>query len=197
MDQKKNRSTVGKDSIALAAPEQTDIRGNMVKSDTSAQTIEKDPEPNNRNIKSDIVKKEPEPNNTNIKSDIVEKEPEPNNTNIKSDVAKKETVIISVVTTPPIANQKLKNENWSKKEIKPTKSLDLEDQRRDVEYILNLTKPLCTNNKEKNLLNDEELTKDMVIKFVKPHDLSLFYIYTKFNQCLYKPKFNQLKREFN
>jgi len=181
MDQKNSRSAVGKDSIALAAPEQTDIPGNIVKSGTSAQTIEADPEPNNSSIKSDVVKKEPEPNNSNI----------------KSDVAKKETVIISLVSTPPIANQKLKYENWSKKEIKPTKSLDLEDQRRDVEYILNLSKPLCTNDKEKNILNDPDLTKDMVIRFVKVHDLSLLYIYTKFDQCLYPPKFNQLKREFN
>lgn len=142
INQKKSQSEVGKNSIALSAPEQRDISSNMVKSDTSEQIIEKDPESNNSNIKSGIVKEE--------------------------------TVIISVVTTAPLANPKLKNENWFKKEIKPTKSLDLEDQRRDVEHILNLTKPLCTNNKEKNILSDPEMTKDMVIRFVKTHDLSLF-----------------------
>jgi len=185
MDQKKSQLAVGKDSIALAAPEQTDITGNMVKSGTSAQTIEKDPEPKNSKTKKDVVKKEPEPNNNNIKSEVAKKELEPNNSNIKSGVVKKETVIISVVSTIPIGKPKLKNENWSKKEIKPTKSLDLEDQRRDVEHILNLTKPLCTNNKEKNVLNDAELTKDMVIRFVKTHNLSFLYIYIKLNQCIH------------
>lgn len=150
INQKKSQSAVGKDSIALSAPEQTDILSNMVKSDASEQIIEKDPESNNSNIKSGVVKEE--------------------------------TVIISMVTTAPIANPKLKYENWSKKEIKPTKSLDLEDQRRDIEHILNLTKPLCTNNKEKNILSDPEMTKDMVIRFVKTHNLSLFYIHTTFKQ---------------
>ncbi|XP_029348698.1 DDB1- and CUL4-associated factor 8-like [Acyrthosiphon pisum] len=169
-----NNSNIKSDIVKKESePNNSNIKSDILKkepelnnSNIKSDIVKKEPEPNSSNIKSDIVKKEPEPDNSNIKSDIVKKEPEPNNSNIKSDVAKKETVIISVVSTPPIAIQKLKNENWSKKEIKPTKSLDLEHQRRDVEYILNLTKPLCTNNKEKNILNDAELTKDMVINSI-------------------------------
>jgi len=167
-----NQSLEEKDSIALTASEQTDIPGNIVKSSTSAQTIEKKPELNNSNIKSDVMKKEPEPNNSNIKNDVVKKEPEPNNDNIKNDEVKKESVIISVVTTVPKTNSILKTENLSKNYIKPTKSLDLEDQHKDVEYFLNLTKSINTNNKEKIIPNDAELTKDMVIRFVKNYVLS-------------------------
>jgi len=151
MDHKESQPMEGKDSIALAALEQTDIPDNIMKSGTSAQTIEKEPELNNSNIKSDVVKKETEPNNSNIKNDVVKKEP----------------VIISVVTTAPKTNSILKNENLSKNYIKPTKSLDLEDQCKDVEHILNLTKPISTNNKEKIIPNDVDLTKEMVIRFVK------------------------------
>jgi len=134
--------------------------------------------PEQIDISSNIVK-------LDTSEQIIEKDPESNNSNIKSGDVKEETVIVSMVTTAPKVNPKLKNKNWSKKEIKPTKSFDLEDQRRDVEHILNLTKPLCTNNKEKNILSDPELTKDMVIRFVKTHDLSLFYIYTTFNHRPY------------
>lgn len=108
-----------------------------------------------------------------------QKEPEQllsNKSNIDSDVAKKEDVIISVVTTVPIPNPTVTNEIRSKKDIKSTKSLDLEDQRKDMEHILNITKPLCSNNKEKNILNDPELTKNIVMRFVSDCDLSLLYL---------------------
>lgn len=160
MDHKESQHMEGKDSIVLAASEQTDIPDNMVKSGTSlAQSIEKEPELNNSNIKSDVVKKETEPNNSNINNDVVEKEP----------------VIISVVTTAPKTNSILKNENFSKNYIKPTESLDLGDQPKDVEHFLNLTKPLSTNNKEKIIPNDAELTKDMVIRFVKIMFIIILY----------------------
>lgn len=144
-------------------------------SDIKSDVVKKEQEPNSSNFKSDVVEKEQEPKSNNIKSDVVKKEQEPSSSNIKSDVAKKETVIISVVTTAPVANPILKHERRPKKHIKPTKSLDLEDQRKDVEHILNQTKSVYTTNTEINILNDAKLTKDMVIKFVKNYVLSSFY----------------------
>ncbi|XP_060845659.1 uncharacterized protein LOC132925268 isoform X1 [Rhopalosiphum padi] len=147
MDQKEIQSMEGNDDSALVTPEKTDMPGNMVKSSTSAQTMQKEPEPL------------------------------PNKSNINSDTVKKEDVIISVVTTTTIANPIVINATRPKKDIIPTKSLDLEDQCKDAEHILNFTKPLYSNNKEKNILNDSELTKNLVIRFVRNCDsLSLLYL---------------------
>jgi len=147
MDQKEIQSMEGNDDSALVTPEKTDMPGNMVKSSTSAQTMQKEPEPL------------------------------PNKSNINSDTVKKEDVIISVVTTTTIANPIVINATRPKKDIIPTKSLDLEDQCKDAEHILNFTKPLYLNNKEKNILNDSELTKNLVIRFVRNCDsLSLLYL---------------------
>ncbi|XP_026820290.1 uncharacterized protein LOC113558908 [Rhopalosiphum maidis] len=129
MDQKEIQSMEGNDDSALVAPEKTDMPGNMVKSSTSAQTMQKEPEPL------------------------------PNKSNINSDTVKKEDAIISVVTTTTIANPIVINATRPKKDIIPTKSLDLEDQRKDAEHILNF-------NKEKNVLNDLELTKNLVIRSI-------------------------------
>ncbi|KAE9528669.1 hypothetical protein AGLY_012244 [Aphis glycines] len=115
-----------------------------------------------------------------------QKEPEQllsNKSNINSDVAKKEDVIISVVTTVPTANLTVTNEIRSKKDIKSTKSLDLEDQRKDMEHILNITKPLCSNNKEKNILNDPELTKNIVMSSID----DLMFDLTNYNKAELKP----------
>lgn len=118
-------------------------------------------------------------NKPSTSAQIKQKEPEQllsNKSNIDSDVAKKEDVIISVVTTVPIANPTVTNEIQFKKDIKSKKSLDLEDQRKDRKHILNITKPLCSHNKEENILNDLELTKNIVMRFVSDCDLSLLYI---------------------
>jgi len=61
------------------------------------------------------------------------------------------------------------------KDIISTISHDLEDQREEVELVTenfesdsNLIKPLDTiNNKEKNIPNDIEPTKDLIIRFNK------------------------------
>jgi len=70
------------------------------------------------------------------------------------------------------------------KDIISTKSHDLEDQREEVELgsenfesVLNLMKPLDTNNKEKNIPNDVE-TKDMIMRFEK-NIIYNFYVYSK------------------
>ncbi|XP_025202182.1 uncharacterized protein LOC112599479 [Melanaphis sacchari] len=89
----------------------------------------------------------------------------PNKSNIDSDTVKKD-VIISVVTTTPIVTPIMTNAIQSKKDTKSTKSLDLEDQSKDVEHILNFTKPFYSNNKEKNILNDPELTKNIVMSSI-------------------------------
>jgi len=68
------------------------------------------------------------------------------------------------------------------KDIISTKSHDTEDQREEVEMVtenfdsdLNLTQPLDANNKEKNILNDVEQTKDnMIMRYDK---ISIYHFY--------------------
>jgi len=59
-----------------------------------------------------------------------------------------------------------------KKDITSTKSHDLDDQREAMElesesFESVLTKPLYANNKHKSILNDVEMTKDVVMRFEK------------------------------
>lgn len=133
-------------------------------------------------------------NDVKVESTIV-LQPEVQKTD-KEDVQTNTTDLISVAT----------NDNLSKKVITSTILHDLEDQRReDVELesdnyksMLNPTTPLYTIDNTKNIINDEKLTKDNVIRLEKDYDLSLTIILILFIvNCmvhqLYIPISNWLK----
>jgi len=69
------------------------------------------------------------------------------------------------------------------KDIISIKSHDTEDQREEMELVtenfdsdLNLMQPLDTNNREKNLLNDVERTKDNTVMRYEKITIYHFYI---------------------
>jgi len=76
------------------------------------------------------------------------------------------------------------NGNWSKNVITSKILHDLEDQREEgmelesenFKSILNPTTQLYANNNTENLLNDEILTKDGVMRLEKNYDLSLLFL---------------------